>query len=208
MEFVLLALGAPSNIEKKVRDLQTRLYRQGGLASARALPVIIPLCFLDPRLIPSKPEELRKRLHGALGKEAPYLSSGTVAECDGFLYWDLSPRRELQRLRRNCETVFTDSEAGQIDRQPARQPDLFPIARGFFLCSLQGRQKNTLPSLHVSEHVRFPAKAGFLLHLQSLRTEPGATTSSVSSDEEWSPWTALFWEKRGEIPLRKTRAEN
>ena len=211
MEFALLALRAPSNIEKKVRDLQTSLYRLRGLASGRALPVIIPLCFLDPRSIPSKPEELRKSLRGALGKTAPFLTSGSVAECDGFLYWDLSPRRELERLRRSCDAMFTHAETEQGGRQSTRKPDLFPVARGFFLCSLQGRRKNTLPStlssVEVPEPLRFPAKGGFLLRLRSLGTEPGATTTPSSTGKARSPWTALFWEKLEEIPLRKTRAE-
>ena len=54
MEYALLALKGPSNIEKKVRELQSSLYRQGGLISALALPVMIPLCFVEPGALPAK----------------------------------------------------------------------------------------------------------------------------------------------------------
>jgi hypothetical protein len=207
LEYALLALRGPSNIEKKVRELQTSLYRQGCLVSARALPVMIPLCFLDSRHIPSKPGELRESLRRALGKAAPYLNSGSVAECDGFLYWNLSPRRELQRLRRSCQKAFPSVDTKQEDRRAAEQQELFPVARGFFLCSLQGHRGTTLPCLKVPEPLRFPAGAAFLLHVRTLGGHSGVSEPAASTDNGQSPWTALFWEKLEEIPLRKTRTD-
>lgn len=200
MGYALLALRGPSNVEKKVRELQSSLYRQGGLVSALALPVMIPLCFVAPGAVPTKPAELRYCLRRAVGRQAPYLSSRAVAEGDGFLFWNLDPRRELQSLRRNCEKVF----APAATRQPAQKPDIFPVARGFFLCSLEGRSPDSIPSLSVSEPLRFPAKAAFLLHVRPLEVEAGRKEQDDSAEDSRRLWKSLFWEKLEEIPLRKT----
>ena len=118
MEYALLALKGPSNIEKKVRELQSALYRQGGLASSLALPVMIPLCFVTASAIPAKRGELRDRLRRVVGKEAPRLTSKSIAECDGFLFWDLDPRRKLQQLQRSCEKEFSPEAGHHASRRP------------------------------------------------------------------------------------------
>ena len=206
MEYALLALKGPSNIEKKVRELQSSLYRQGGLTSALALPVMIPLCFVEPGVASAKPSELRRHLRLAVGKEAPYLTSKSIAECDGFLFWDLAPRRELERLRRSCERVFAPASSHpRAERQSGRQLDLIPVCRGFFLCSLEGRSRSAVPSPAVSEPLRFPAKSVFLLHLHPLETEPWRNERGVCATEDRPWWNALYWEKLGEIPLRKSK---
>jgi hypothetical protein len=191
VEYALLTLRGPTNIEKKVRELQSSLYRQGGLISARALPVLIPLCFVRPDAIPAEQAALRDILRRAVGRDAPYLNTGPVAESDGFLFWELSPRSELQRLRSSCEEVF----APAAHQPPTEQPDLFPVARGFFLCALEGQPPDRRPPLPVPESQRFPAKAAFLLLVRPLEVDVGERL-------QW--WKSLYWEKLDEIPLRKT----
>ena len=202
MERALLSLGVPSNIEKKVRELKTSLYREGGLVSAQALPVLIPLCFVPPAAGGQKREALRDALRRAVGRQAPLLRSGSILERDGFLLWNLEPADELQRLSRNGAEVF----AGQAD-----QPKLFPVARGFVLCSLECRSPSELPSLDAPEPLSFPAKAAVLLRLRSLDAEPGALEGESPATEvplsEAGPWwRSLFWEELERIPLRKSRA--
>ena len=204
MQFALVALRGPSNIEKKVRELQSTLYRQGGLSSALALPAIIPLCFLELNRIPDQAGALREHLRRAVGREAPYLTSGAVAVCDDFLFWDLAPRRELQRLRRNCEKVFASPEHQPGVPEASRKPPLFPVARGFFLCSLQGRNRGKVPSLDVSQDLRFPAKAAILLQVRALGPGSGAAGADMSAEVDRPLWKSLFWEKLEEIPLRKS----
>jgi hypothetical protein len=206
VEYALLALSGPSNIEKKVRELQSSLHRQGGLASARALPVLIPLCFVEPGVIPAKRGDLRDRLRRSVGREAPYLTTGSIAECGGFLFWDLAPRRQLQRLRRSCGEAFTPADEQHASQREARQLDLLPVARGFLLCSLQGRSRDTIPSLMVSEPLRFPARTAFLLQIHPLDVEPGRAgpQQGAYATEGRLWWKSFFWEKLEEIPLRKS----
>jgi hypothetical protein len=208
VRYALLALSGPSNIEKKVRELQSSLYRQGGLASALALPAIIPLCFVEPRNLPAKRGELRDRLRRGVGKEAPYLSTGSIAEHDGFLFWDLAPRRELRRLARSCEEAFASADEQNAGRQEARPPDPLPVARGFFLCFLQGRSQDSIPSPALAGPLRFPAWRAFLLQIHPLDLKPGRSQPGrgdrASAGRMW--WSSLYWEKLEEIPLRKSRA--
>ena len=203
MEFALVAFRGPSNLEKTVRELQSALYRQSGLSSALALPALIPLCFIAPRHIPATPGKLRAQLRRGVGREAAYLTGGPIAECGGFLFWDLAPRRELQRLQRSCEKVFARPEARSLDQEAVQQPDLFPVARGYFLCSLQGRKRGTVPSLEVSRDLRFPVKAAFVLRVQTLGMESEVEASGATVEEDRPFGKSLFWEKLAEIPLRK-----
>jgi hypothetical protein len=149
---------------------------------------------------------LRERLRRAAGRQAPYLTGGPIEECGGFLFWNLVPRGELQRLQRSCEKVFTSPGTRPSDRETAEQPDLFPLARGFFLCSLQGRSRDTVPPLEVSRALRFPLTAAFALRVQTLEADSGSEENGVSAEGNRSPWKSIFWEKLEEIPLRKDGA--
>lgn len=218
MECTLLSLEAPSNIEKMVRELKTFLYREGGLTSARALPVMIPLCFLSPALAGQNRSELRDALRQALGRQAPVLRSGPIMENGGYLFWDLQPADELQRLGRRSAEVL--SPGGQLPGEAASgaPPDgapfqPFPPARGFILCSLEGRSLSDLPPLEAPERLPFPAKAAVILRLRSLKRsleaaprpaqrEPGASEPNASVAGPW--WRSLFWEELERIPLRKS----
>jgi hypothetical protein len=196
MEYALLALGGPSNIEKKVREAQSALYRQEGLTSALSLPVVIPLFFLPPAAIPAEVSTLRDTLRDAVGKEAPYLTTKTVSEYGGFLFWELAPRRVLQRLQQRCERVFAPSAVAAEQPPQAGRPELFPVARGFFLCSLQGRPGNSIQPLDLPDSLVFPAGKAFVLRFRTLTTAGG-------TEEQIAWWNSLFWERSEALPLRK-----
>ena len=199
-----MALRGPSNIEKKVRELQSNLYRQGGLSSALALPAFIPLCFVAHGRMAGTSGKLREQLRRAVGREAPYLTGGAIAECGGFLFWNLAPRRELQHLKRSCEKVFVSPpDTRSPDKEATRELDPFPVARGFFLCSLQGRNSNTVPSLKVSQDLRFPVKAAIVLRIQTLSMDIGTAEQGTSAKDDRPLWKSVLWEKLEEVPLRK-----
>jgi hypothetical protein len=220
VEHALLFLKAPSNIEKKVRELTICLYRDWNLLSARALPVMIPLCFVALHSVASTPAQIRDAIRRAAGKRAPFFRSGSILESGGYLYWDLEPRAELERLKESCGQVFSASDAasgGGTHTPPRarlnaptdadadrRKRSLFPTARGFYLCSLEGRMQSAPPSLAVPEPLSFPAKAAVLLRLRSLSEErqAGEQAGPLPAKQPW--WQSLFWEEVGRVPLRKS----
>jgi hypothetical protein len=94
--FLLAALEPPTNVARRVRELQESLYRRWGLVSPLALPPLIPLAFLDPegpdiaeggpgtrpearqpasaeRALRLLGEDLRSALRGAAAPRAPRL---------------------------------------------------------------------------------------------------------------------------------------
>jgi hypothetical protein len=199
VERALLSLRVPSNIEKKVRELKTFLYREGGVVSARALPMMIPLCFVPSAVAVQKRAALRDALRRALGRQAPLLRGGSIMEHEGFLFWNLESADELQRLSHRSAEVFGE--------EPSQ---LFPVARGFVLCSLEGRLPSDLPPVEAPERLSFPAKAAVVLRLRLLEAEPGserleATASEIPASETGAWWRSLFWEELERIPLRKSR---
>lgn len=48
MDFILAGLEPPTNVARRVRELQESLYRRWGLISPLALPPLVPLLFFDP----------------------------------------------------------------------------------------------------------------------------------------------------------------
>jgi hypothetical protein len=204
-ELLLLYLKAPSNIDKRVRELQTALYRNGGFISALALPIMIPLYFLSPQYIDSRPAELQATLRRAVGKQAPLFHSGSLQERDGYLFWNLEPSKELERLERNCRRVFTPQDPQQRERRRHSASELFPTARGFFLCFLEGRGSSRFPLPASPDPLTFPAKAAILLRLRPLALEGGEVEQGTSDSELRSWWRSIYWEEIARVPLRKRK---
>jgi hypothetical protein len=219
VEHALLFLKAPTNIEKKVRELQLRLYREWDLPSGLALPVMIPLCFVAPPDA-RRPVEMRELLRRSVGRRAPYLRTGSILEAEGFLFWELGPREDLRRLEGGCARAFAGSGAGEPDRRQAEQqaprPDrerdleppegelsvreppvrqaLFPTGRGFYLGSAEGRSRSVEPALEAPEPLLFPAKEAVLLRFRPLG-EGGWTgeQGAVEGGAEGQPAAAPSW---------------
>ena len=224
MECTLLSLDVPSNIEKKARELKTFLYREGGLVSARALPVMIPLCFISPAFVFENRAALRDALRQAVGRQAPLLRSGSLAEHGGFLFWDLEPADELRRLCLKSAGVFAPAgkssfgaaSVGSLSggAPPGGAPfQPFPPAAGFVLCSLEGRSPSDLPPVEPPERLAFPAKAAVVLRLRSLREEPRPgqrepSDSERPASEALTWWRFLFWEELERVVLRKSSKED
>jgi hypothetical protein len=216
VEHALLFLKGPTNIEKKVRELQLRLYREWDLPSGLAFPVMIPLCFVA---LPGacRPAELRELLRRSAGRRAPYLRTGSILEAGGFLFWELEPREDLRRLEESCARAFPGTGAGEPHPREAREqapqpgwkpheePDrepaaggpsvrqaLFPTGRGFYLGSAEGRSCSSLPTLEAPEPLLFPAKEAVLLRFhplgQGIRTdEHGAVEDGAEGKSSTAP---------------------
>ena len=129
MVFLLAALEPPTNVARRVRELQEGLYRRWGLVSPLALPPLIPLAFLNPgssstaeggpgdlletrRPVPGKrlrrlAEDLRSALRGADAPRAPRLRTGGLAVAEeeagpvpASLYWELAGRAERDEAQK------------------------------------------------------------------------------------------------------------
>ena len=119
------ALALSGALQREFDELQTRLYRENGLAGARALPAMIPLAlFEDPAggQIPEGFEQLLPRGPARLPELRP---AGYVAR-HGALYLLYSPETELSKLAR--EAVAAGGESGL---SPSEQP--FPPAPGVLI---------------------------------------------------------------------------
>lgn len=190
-DYWILGLKAPTNIEKKVTGLQTSLYRDWELASALALPVMIPISFLPLQPASQDPAALRSALRRVVGKQAPYFRTASIIEIEGFLFWQLEPREQLQRLAARCLEDFARS-----DSEP-----LFPVGRGFYLCAVEGQSGSRIASIPAPEPLSFPARAAVLIRVHPLVGEAQVVEQGCAVKETW--WQSLFWEEVARLPLRK-----
>jgi hypothetical protein len=220
--FYLLALKAPTNVEKKVLEIKEELFRRHGLASALALPVGIPVFCL-----PCPPEvgDLRRRIREAVGRRAPVFSTAAVTEFEGCLFWELEPAETLLELGQACRRLLSPAVPFSAEAAAPGQESLkavpFTAGRGFFLADLEGRSP---PSVEVTSQpvpasLRFPAQAAVLIritvlvpqppgnHRPAASAEPGAAPEGEPCPGGAQPagpwWQALYWEEILRLPLRK-----
>jgi len=193
VDYWILGLKAPTNIEKRVTELQTSLYRDWELASALALPVMIPISFLPPQPASQDSGGLRSALRRVVGKQAPYLRTASISEIEGFLFWQLEPRDELQRLAASCSKDFA--------RGDSEQEPLFPVGFGFYLGSVEGQSGSRITSIPAPEPLSFPARAAVLIRVHSLGGEAQGAEQGCTATQTW--WHSLFWEELARLPLRK-----
>jgi hypothetical protein len=193
VDYWILGLKAPTNIEKKVTELQTSLYRNWELASAVALPVMIPISFLPPQPDSEDPATLRRTLRQVVGKQAPSFRTASIIEIEDFLFWQLEPREQLQRLAASC------SEG--LARGDARQESPFPVGQGFYLGALEGQSEPRVDSIAAPEPLSFPARAVVLIRVHLLAGDVPTTDQGCAATQKW--WQSLFWEELARLPLRK-----
>jgi hypothetical protein len=193
VDYWILGLKAPTNIEKRVTELQTSLYRDWELASALALPVMIPISFLQPQPASQDPAALRSALRRAVGKQAPYFRTASIIEIEGCLFWDLEPREQLQQLAARCLEHCAQYHS---DQEP-----LLPVGRGFYLGSLEGQSGSWTASIPAPEPLSFPARAAVLIRVHPLVADTQATARGCAATKTW--WQSLFWEEVACLPLRK-----
>ena len=190
-------LKSTTKIEKRVTELQTSLYRDWELASALALPVMIPLSFLPPQPASQDSGGLRSALRRVVGKQAPYFHTASIIEIEGFLFWQLEPREQLQRLAASCLEDFA--------RGDSKQGRLFPVGFGFYLGSGEGQSGSRITSIPAPEPLSFPARAAVLIRVHPLVGDVQTTAEGAeqgrTATQKW--WQSLFWEELARLPLRK-----
>jgi hypothetical protein len=116
--FFLCALIPPGSVEAEVGKVQADLFSEHGLASAEAVPPLVPISFLDPRRLQA---DLLSRLNAAVasGWSARLKDAGWV---EGHLYARIDSAGAWSALR-TCA----------LDQGGIQAGGLFPAAEGFYL---------------------------------------------------------------------------
>ena len=173
-QFLLAALIAPGSIEAALGKVQAALFAEHGLASAQALPPMIPVAFLDAaREVQGLLQELnvsvisgwRMRLSGAA-----WTSGHLYAGVESGGTWAAVRARALQ---------LSGPEAGC----------LFPAAEGFYLGCGDSPPELKQQIMPAVPEISF---SSCTIAIVNLRTD--------SSQSEW--WRDVSWEVLHERPFR------
>jgi hypothetical protein len=172
--FLLCALIPPGSVEAHVGRVQETLFSEHGLASAQAVPPLVPIAFLDPQRRPdeflkqmgsSAPPGWRVRLQGA-----EWVEGHLYARIDSAGAWSALRQAALAQ----CGTVT---------------PGLFPVAEGFYLgCG------------DAPEEVRLQIKPSIPAASFSSAAVSLIVLHPASGSPAW--WSELHWEITEERPLR------
>jgi hypothetical protein len=132
--FLMVALSAPGSVEAAVGRLQAGIFAEHGLASAQALPPLIPVAFLPSG---APPRGLLGNLNESV--RAPLrIRSTELAWVEGFLYlgvdtsgaWAALRARSLELCGAASLTLFPEAEGffmGCGDATPAQRPLIRPV---------------------------------------------------------------------------------
>jgi hypothetical protein len=176
---LLAALMAPGSVESEVGALQAALFLEHGLASAQALPPLIPIAFLDPagvdrRFLPDA--------NAAVSRGWRICLKGMVW-VEGHLYAAVESGGVWKALRSLA-----------LERCGSATEALFPVAEGFYLgCADAPPELKPLIRPQVPDRSFSSCSIGIL------------AVSAERSGTEW--WMDVSWEVREECPLRG-RKEN
>jgi hypothetical protein len=116
--FLLCALIPPGSVEASVGRVQEALFSEHGLASAQAVPPLIPIAFLDPDRLPG--QFLRQLDHSApFGWRARLQRAEWV---EGHLY-----------ARVDSDGAWSALRKAVLAKCGMQTGGLFPVAEGFYL---------------------------------------------------------------------------
>jgi hypothetical protein len=175
--FRIVALAAPGSVEAALGKLQAELFSRYGLASAQAMPPLIPVAFLP----------LEAPTRGLLGSlndsvRAPWSIRTTGCEWAGeYLYVDVESGGAWAALR-----------ARTLERCGAEPDGLFPVREGFFMgCGdAAPAQRDTIrPAIAPAA---FSSSDLVLVSIERLLGQVA-----------W--WRELYWEIVEQRPLRGRR---
>ncbi len=174
----LAAILPHSNIDRAVGEIQDTIFTCFGLASALALPVMIPLRILSPDTNPSSFHSLLENQPRSLTVQS---STYRIVDKSLFLSTSLSTEE-------NLDVNFPSP----VDYQKRDYPKLFPVREGFFLCS----QEQGVPLEKVLSRLDPPP---------SLCFKPlGYALIAVETSDlpEW--WSQTQWEIESLIKCRRS----
>jgi hypothetical protein len=117
MAFLLAGLQPPTNVARRVRELQESLYRRWGLLSPLALPPLIPLAFFDPGPGEASAEGVGRAGARAAADAARVGESGTGSQAQAPETHSAVPAAlALSRLEEELRRVFRGQSAPRAPR--------------------------------------------------------------------------------------------
>ncbi len=175
--FQLAALIPPGSVEAEVNSVQEEILRARGLASAHALPPLVPIAFTAAQ---ERPRALLRELDRIVC--APWrMTLKAAAWIEGYLYLGIDSAGAWHALRGHVPVA-----------SPQRPEELFPPAEGFFLgcgdAAADEREAIRVPASGTS----FSSCAVALVRIETR-----------GSPEAW--WRELYWEIIDQVPLRGSR---
>lgn len=176
----LLAVLPPANVERLVGDIREELFRRHGLASALALPALLPLGFLPAGPLPAGVQ--MRQIRSAFPAAFPMEAGGLRVERD-LLVLEVKTGGRLGRLREALQRLLPLTDG------------FLPPLEGFFLAAREhladpGAALAGLPPPAIPRFSVFD-----LAFLEIRIGEPGPA---------W--WRQLYWEEIGRIPGRRPAA--
>ena len=175
--YFLCALIAPGSIEAEVGRVQAALFSDHGLASAQAVPPLLPVAFLDPDRV--RPGLLSRLNHGVSAGWSARLAGCEWIE--GHLYARVQSGGAWTALR---------AAALQECGLPAGGP--FPAAEGFYLGCAEAP-----PGSRDDMRPKVPPRAFHTAHLALV------VLQTLAPGPRW--WSNLHWEITEERPFRGRR---
>jgi len=176
-DFRIVALAAPGSVEAAIGKLQAEIFSRWGLASAQAVPPLIPVAFLP----------LNAPTRGLLGSlndsvRAPWNIRTTGCQwAEGYLYVGIASGGAWSALR-----------ARTLERCGAEPSGLFPIREGFFMGCGDATPAQRDAIRPAAPPVSFSSSDIVLLRIEM---PPGQGA--------W--WRELYWEIIEQRPLRGRR---
>ena len=175
--FPVITLAAPGSVEAALGRLQAEIFSRYGLASAQAMPAMIPVAFLPQKAPP-------RGLLGSLNDcvRAPWSIRTTGCQwAEGYLYVGIESRGVWSALRERT-----------LQACGAEPNGLFPVREGFFMgCG------DATPAQRDAIRPAVPPVSFSSSDIVLLRIErpPG--------QRAW--WRELYWEVVEQRPLRGRR---
>jgi hypothetical protein len=174
----LAALFAPGSMESELCGAQAALFDEHGLASAQALPPLVPIAILDPERIP---RGVLKELNGSVSQGWRIRLTGALW-VEGHLYAGIDSQGLWETLR---------TRAGEWSL--SGQGSLFPVAEGFYLGCGEASPELRSQVLPAVPGLSFGSCTIAIVRVRTSFPGPG-----------W--WRDVSWEVAEERPLRGRKA--
>ncbi|MBN1836744.1 MAG: hypothetical protein JW820_12890 [Spirochaetales bacterium] len=190
MSLLLLGVSPPTDIERRVRELQRELHARLSLPEAMAVPVAVPIALRAEAQTGGAPAAPEGRL------ESGRLVTGPFARASHWLLWSLQPAPSLIQLAQAWGGPFGGP------RPPCEAGSRLPLAAGF---PLGFSLSPSVLERALTQLGTEPPRTFQPLALELYRLRPLAEGKEEVAAWDWARvlGRGLFWEEIARKPLRR-----